>query len=362
MSEKSDKVPTPETTGPASADHVPEPLTGAPPTLEAAHPGAPEVDARPVEGPPGGNRPGDVPPGDTRGRRPVTRGDLLPALSAIGFIILLIGLAVVWLNPSVPPQVRDADQRIASLDARLRQLEARPVPPPAASPGDVARLGARVDALEARQNADPAQVAQRLDVMAGRIEGLTARLQTGQDDTKQAIDAVSARVARLEGAQDNAAAIQARVAKVARLQDAAMALNAGKPLGDLTGAPPALTKYAATPPPTEAQLRLAFPAAQRAALAAEQPDPTQAPFADRVWEKAQALVTVRRGNEVVVGNQSAVALEVAKTALDAGDLGKAVAALSQLADAPKKAMAGWLADAQSLLAARAALASMAGQA
>ncbi len=295
-------------------------------------------------------------------RRPVTRGDLLPALSAIGFVILLIGLVVVWLNPSIPPQVRDADQRIASLDARLRQLEARPVPPPAASPAEVAKLGARIEVLESRQNADPAQVAQRLDVMAGRIEGLTARLQTGQDGTKQALDALSARVAHLEGAENSSAAVQAKVNKVARLQDAALALNAGKPVGDLAGAPPALVKYAHTPPPTEAALRLSFPAAERAALAAEQPDPEKAPFLDRVWEKAQALVTIKQGTEVVIGNQSAVILGTAKAALDAGDLGKAVATLAQLADAPKKGMAGWLADAQALLAARTALASMAGQA
>jgi hypothetical protein len=356
MSEKNDTTPAPEPIGPASADHI---------SASEAHQDAhAEADARPTEIPPTVPRPGEVPPAsaDVPARRPVTRGDLLPALSAIGFIILLIGLVVVWLNPSVPPQVRDADQRIASLDARLRQLEARPVPPPAASPGDVAKLAARVDALEARQNADPAQVAQRLDVMAGRIEGLTGRLQTGQDDDKQALQAISARVARLEGAENNAAAVQARVAKVARLQDAAIALADGKPIGDLAGAPPALAKYAHTAPPTEAQLRLAFPAAQRAALKAEQPDPMQAPFADRVWERAQALVTIRRGNDVVVGNQSAVVLAAAKTALDAGDLSKAVATLGQLADAPKKAMAGWLADAQSLLAARTALASMAGQA
>ncbi|HVY16283.1 MAG TPA: hypothetical protein VHB27_13745 [Rhodopila sp.] len=292
----------------------------------------------------------------------MTGGDLLPALCAIGFVILLIGLVIVWLNPSVPAQVRDANERIASLDARLRQLEARPVPPPAASPGDVAKLAARVEALEARQNADPAQVAQRLDVMAGRIEGLTARLQSVQDGSKQALDDLSARVAKLEGTSNNSDAMQARVAKLARLQDATIALNAGQPVGDLPGAPPALAKYAHAAPPTEAQLRLAFPAARQAALAAQQPYLTNTPFLRRVWERVQGLVTVKQGNEVIVGNQSSVALAAAQAALEAGDLNKAVAALAPLPDASRKAMAGWLDDAQSLLAARAALASMAGQA
>jgi hypothetical protein len=182
------------------------------------------------------------------------------------------------------------------------------------------------------------------------------------EQTRQVLDMLSSRIGVMEGAQNSAASIASKLDKVARLQDATLALNAGRPLGDIAGAPPALAKYAQNPPPTEAQLRIAFPAAERAALAAEQPDQTDAPLWQRVWEKTQALVTIRRGKEVVVGNQSSVALENARAALDAGDLGKAVAALGSLAEAPRKAMAGWLSDAQSLLAARAALATMAGQA
>jgi hypothetical protein len=289
-------------------------------------------------------------------RKPVTKGDLLPLLSGLGFVFLCIALLVAWLNPLEPAQVRDANQRIASLDARLRQIEQQP------TASDVAKLQARVAALEARQDADPAQVAQRLDVMAGRIEGMNTRDQSQAEQTKQALDALSSRIGVLEGARNNAASIASKVDKIARVQDAALALNAGKPVGDIPGAPAALAKYATAAPPTEAQLRLAFPAAERAALAAEQPDLTGAPLWQRVWEKTQALVTIRRGKEVVVGNQSAVALSEARAALDAGDLGKAVAALGSLAEAPKKAMAGWLSDASSLLAARAALAVMAGQA
>lgn len=330
---------------------------------------APSVDLGVVEtsapsGPPRAERP--VPPpiaaAEPPARTPVTRQDLLPLLSAIGFVLLVAGLIVVWLNPFEPAQVRDANQRIASLDARLRQLEARPVPAPQSVTGDIAKLTARVEVLESRQNADPAQVAQRLDVMAGRIEGLTNRVQALQDGANQSVDALSARVTRLETAENSAAAIATKLDKVARLQDAAIALAEGRPVGDLPGAPPALAKFAKAAPPTEAMLRLAFPAAERAALAAEQPDLTGMPFWRRVLEKAQALVTVRRGKDVVVGNRSAVALAAAKAALDAGDLAKAVAALNGLADAPKTAMAPWMAEAQSLLAARAALASMAGQA
>lgn len=329
---------------------------------ERPSPGEPAEPVAPLPEPqaaaPAGAHPQEAP-----GRR-----NVLPALCALGFIVLAGGLIYVWQNPNLPPDVANAQSelqaanaKLAALDSRLKQVEARPAPPPAASPADVQKLASRIEILENRQNADPAQVAQRLDVMAGRIEGLNGRLQTGQDQTKQQFDALSDRVASLEKAANNASNVQSRLDKLARLQDAQLALNAGKPVGDVPDAPPALAKYAHQAPPTQAQLRLSFPQAAQAALAAEQPDLAKAPFAERVWEKAQGLVTVKRGDDVVVGNQSAVALTTAKNALDAGDLAGAVDAVSKLAPAPKQAMADWLGQAQSLLAARQALASMAGQ-
>jgi hypothetical protein len=353
-----EETPPPEDVPAVIADGEYAESTAAQPEITALHPPA---EPPSLGSPPSGSLRSGSPPSGPLGeqakmRAPVTKGDLLPLLCGLGFVFLCVALLVVWLNPMEPSQVRDANERIASLDARLRQIEQQP------TASDVARLQARVAALEARQNADPAQVAQRLDVMAGRIEGMNTREQSQAEQTKQTLDALSARVATLEGAQNSAASIASKVDKVARLQDAALALNAGKPVGDIPGAPPALTKYAQEAPPTEARLRLAFPAAERAALAAEQPDLAGAPLWQRVWEKTQALVTIRRGKEVVVGNQSSVTLGDARAALDAGDLAKAVTALGSLAEAPKKAMAGWLSDAQSLLAARAALATMAGQA
>ena len=308
-----------------------------------------------------------VPPASAPARI-AAKADPMPWLYGGGFLILLLGLVFVWLNPNLPPSlaaaapaIQSADQRIAVLDSRLKQLEARPVPPPAATPSDVVKLATRLDILETRDKADPAQVAQRLDVMAGRIEGMTGRLQTSIDTEKQDIETLSARITVLEKAANSGAAIAARLDRVARLDDAAMKLASGKPIGDLPNAPPALAKFAKVAPPTQAQLRLTFPQAEDAALAAEQPNLKNAPLVDRAWEKMQALVTIRRGDAVVVGNMSAVILGAARTSLDAGDLAGAVDALGHLADAPKQAMAKWIADAKALLDARAALVSMAGQ-
>jgi hypothetical protein len=51
----------------------------------------------------------------------------------------------------------------------------------------------------------------------------------------------------------------------------------------------------------------------------------------------------------------------AREALEAGDLKGAIAAVETLKGQPQQAMAKWLADAKSLVDARAALASLAGQ-
>ena len=75
----------------------------------------------------------------------------------------------------------------------------------------------------------------------------------------------------------------------------------------------------------------------------------------RLWTQAQELVTVRQGDHVLVGDPAAGLLERARSALDAGDLDAAVADIGNLQGAAAQAMAGWLAQARALLAARAAL-------
>jgi hypothetical protein len=117
-----------------------------------------------------------------------------------------------------------------------------------------------------------------------------------------------------------------------------------------------VARFAATSPPAEASLRLAFPAAEHAALAAGRTDTDAGPLVVRLL--AQTGVVVRQGDRVVVGDAAAGVLARAQTALDAGDVAGAVAAVSSLSGPPAAAMASWLADAQALLAARAALADM----
>jgi hypothetical protein len=288
------------------------------------------------------------------------RHNLVPWLYGLGFLILAAAIFYLWQYPNVPNEaVGDAsathalEQHLADIDDRLTRLEARPT-------ADLGKITARVDALDGRI-VDQTRLVSRLDTLSGRIESLSGRDQTGLDATKQQLDALTKRVAAVEANAVSLDAVTKRLNRIARLQEASFALSYGQPLGELPNAPEALARYAHAAPPTEAQLRLRFPRAEQASLAAKQTGASDGPFIDRVWERAQGLITIRRGDDVVVGDPSAVALSRARNALDAGDLTGAVAAIETLKGAPGKAMASWLADAKAVLSARSALTDMANQ-
>jgi len=292
---------------------------------------------------------------------PQPRRNLLPWLYALGLLVLALAIVYVWQYPNIPSTppsdvsaVQAAEQRLADVDSRLNRLEQRPTV-------DLSKISARIDALEGRI-ADQTQLAARVDTLSGRIEALSGRSQTGIDTTKQQIDGLTTRLAALEANAGNLVAVTKRLNRIARLQEASLALASGRPIGDLPGAPDALARYAHAAPPTEADLRLRFPQAEQAALAANQAIESNTPFVGRVWERAQGLITVRRGGDVVVGNPAAVILTRAQMALDAGDLAGAVGIVETLKGEPEQAMAGWLADARALVDARSAFANMAAQA
>jgi hypothetical protein len=301
--------------------------------------------------------PPDPPPEASNPRR----RDPVPWLYGLGFVVLAAAIIYLWQYPGTPDEppgnaaaIQAVGQHLADIDGRLAQLEQRPT-------ADIGKITARLDALEGRTT-DQTQLAARLDALSGRIESLSGRDQTDIDATRGQISALTTRIAAMEANTSNVGTIAGRLNRIARLQEASLALAAGRAIGDVPGAPDALTRYAQAPPPTEADLRLRFPAAEKVALAAHQPDEGDAPFLGRVWDRAQSLVTIRRGDTVVVGDPAAVVLGRAQTAIDAGDLAGAVAAVESLKGSPGQAMASWLSDAKALLDARAALAQLAAQA
>ncbi len=247
------------------------------------------------------------------------------------------------------------------IERRLAQLEARP-------PVYLEPLGARIAALEAKPPVDFGPLQSRIVALEAKPPVDLTSLQAKLDATaKQAADEMAALARRLDAIdaqmKQTAASLAATSEKAQRagkLQVAAAALAAGQKLGDIPGAPAALTRFAQAAPPTEASLRLSFDKAADAAHKASQPVASEdQPLLSRMWNKAQQSVTVRQGDRVLVGDPIAGVLASARQSLDAGDLAGAVTTLDGLQGPPKAAMADWLSQAHALLDARAAIGDMA---
>jgi hypothetical protein len=291
-----------------------------------------------------------------------SHSDTLRWLYPFGLLVLAGAIFLVWWFPKSPAtdpgqlsETRSIEQKLDAVDSRVGRLEQAPAPPSAA---DLGKLSARLDVLEARIS-DQTQLSTRFDGLSARIESLSGRDQSAMDAIKRQVDGISAQVSTQDKAVASINDISARITRIARVQAAQLALAAGQPVGNVPNAPPALSRYADADPPTEAQLRLAFPQIERGAITLAQPIRSNDPFLDRAWEKAQALITIRQGNQVVVGDASAVALAQARAALDAGDLAAAVKYLSTAGPEVQKLASDWLTKARDLLAARSALADLA---
>ena len=279
----------------------------------------------------------------------LSRLDALEARSTLPFI----ATSGVDLRPYIA-RIETLEQQTAKpgIDpARIEALERQ-----AAKPGiDPARIEA-LEKLAARPAVEPA----RLDALATRIEAVAARDPAA--DLRTRLTETEKQVTGLAGTASTVTGIADRTARIARAQAVAAALAAGQKLGSIPDAPPALARFATVAPPTEAALRLAFPAAEKAALNVSLPDMKGKSLLDRMLARLQDyhLITVRQGDEVVVGNLTAETLNHAHTLLRAGDLAGAVKTVSTLTGDPARAMAAWLEDAKALLAAREALAVLTG--
>ena len=290
---------------------------------------------------------------------PPARSLALPVLYFIGFTILAGAIAWMWQNPPQAPdgQASGLQERLDRVEARLARLEAQSMPRPAPLAGaaqapapafDPAPLIKRLAALEAQPAVAPAQAPVPIPSMPppdlapleSRIATLEARPATPPVD----------------------AALTQRIGRIAAIQAASAALESGHRLGKIADAPPALQRFADADPPTEASLRLAFPAAAQAALVASRPIDPELPALSRIWGRLQELITIRQGERVLIGDPAAGVVATAKQALDAGDLAGAVSALDRLNPQAAQPMSGWIASARSLLEARAALADMAARA
>ena len=300
--------------------------------------------------------------------------DARPAVAPAALAAVSDKVAALENRPSVAP---DAVQQLAG---KVTALENKPV----VAPATVQQLSDKLTQLESRKTVAPEQLAALSDQVQalGRqipdLQPLTQRLAALEQRPAYDPAATTAKFAdlttnqqqlgtRLDGAEKQASA-QADQLKAlsqkgqitARLQGMAVALAAGQKLGDIPGAPPALARFANEAPPTEAALRESFDRYADAAQKANQPVITaNQDFGSRLWTRAQQAVTVRQGDNVLVGDPIAGVIARARDKLNNGDLAGSVEALKGLAGPAAAAMQPWTDQAQSLVAARSAIASLA---
>ncbi|NKC32931.1 hypothetical protein [Falsiroseomonas selenitidurans] len=295
------------------------------------------------------------------------------------------------------PDLAPLDQRLTALEGATRELGARPVVDPAtlAPRAGLEALTQRVDGLAQRLEAAIRQEEARATASSARIEGvaqeaaarlanaeqaqsrgaerlgalettLTQRLATLEQqlaERRSTAEAQAARIAELEGQAQRLAALEGRAGRMATLDQLRAALEAGQRLGGalstLRDPPSALSRFAETAPPTEAGLRLRFEEAARDAMAASDPGRQGQGVVDSALARLSGLVTVRRGEAVLWGDAAAAEIEKSRRALEAGDLAGSLPPLRRLSPEAQQAMGDWIAQAEALIAARAALRSLA---
>ena len=310
-------------------------------------------------------------------------GAALWLVAALVLILLLVGASPYWapaLLPLLPwgeaaaaPQLgplearltaaetaqHAANDRIARLEATLKDQAARPVASDTNSAAALASLGTRLDALEHRP--DPAQAAAGdLAPLKDEIQRATARL-----------DADEARIAaapspQLSGDRSLLIAIADLRAALAGSGPFAGELAAVTTLGqgdsDIASALAPLKDAAATGVPTPVLLLVRFnsevaPAIRRADAA---PVDEDSDFIDRVLARVRRLVTIRRlDDQGRPDDPVATAVAETRQALARGDLAAAVARLKTLSGAPAEAAAPFLASVEQRVAADATLGTLA---
>lgn len=344
-------------------------------------------------------------PGSPAKARKISRA-ALPWLGLAGFLVLAGAIAYVGLRPEPPappaPDLAPLAHRISGfavaldhvenglgvVQTKLASVEQKLASPPPRAP-DLSPIESRLGALEKRVAAlavtsgrtSPAKSEPTIsdngpstDALAAALAPLSARLDAlekseahaGKTDAgraatearqQKALDALEASTTALTHSE---AALSKRLDTLTRLAErtaAAAALRDGRPLGVIPGAPPALARYASIPPPTLSSLRTSFTAAVHDELALGERADGKRGFVGQMRSRLGSLITVREGDKVLVGNPAAGVIAKARSAIDAGDLEGALAALGALKPPLAPAMASWIADARALLAAEAALAS-----
>ncbi len=264
--------------------------------------------------------------------------------------------------PATPPSTAATDELKRELNARLEDLEKRvraaattaaQADRPAINESAIAELRAKIEALEARPPGNP-ETDKTVAALKGQIDSLREATQQASSGEQKATSA--ARASAIVGIAAHLSAA------VAQGQPFAADLALLPPLsqGDakLAEAIAALQPLAASGVTARVTLANEFPAMAKAALAEDLADDS---FGQRVLGKIKAIVSLRRIGDVE-GNTVEAKLARAETALDAGNVAKAVELVKSLPPQTAKATAAWLTKAEAHLAAQRAVDQLAAQA
>jgi len=264
------------------------------------------------------------------------------------------------------PDLGDILKQLADLSARVDALANRPAPTQAASDNGSSPQQL-ADIVQSQQKLDQAVAAQsaRLDQLQaadkGALDNLNNAVSQVRAQEKDVLAALDGRVGTLEKGAGRVLGTASRAEQMTRVQAAEVALLAGEKLGEIPGAPPALTRFANKAPPTDAELRESFAAYADKVRAVSEPDMANKSFLQRSWLRLQESVTVRQGDDVLVGDPASGILADAGARVQNDDLAGAVKTLHRLKGPAFDAIQAWVDQATALLDARAALATMAAQ-
>jgi len=262
------------------------------------------------------------------------KGSIWPFLGLIAFLLLAAGEAYLYklhlTQQDDSAQIAGLESQLAALQQSTAQAQSQPVP---------ANLTTQ------------AALAEKFAALTAQVTAMQTQLATDHGA-----------LTTVQAANTNVTQLDAKMTLLNRLESARIALESGEPLGDIPGAPPALAKFATTPPPTMSQLILAYPAAEAAANNASVDKQDKGTVWRQALARVENLVTISNGDHVIIGAPAAAITAQAGGQLNAGDLAGAVATLTNgLSQSTQAALGPWLPNAESLLAARAAIVSLADQ-
>ena len=262
--------------------------------------------------------------------------------------------AAVDPAPAIAAVKGDLQGTIAALDARLTEVEKRPVGADGgASPTALAAFEREIQALRDQVAAGP-----------GANAAMPAQIETAVNDAKAQLADATKAAEQLKA--DAAKAGRAAVISVA-LGRIRAALDGGGPytsaLDDLQNAgvevPADLAALAATGIPSLADMQRRFPDAARQALeAALRATASQGGWGDRV----ASFFRVQTGARSLTprdGDDPDAVLSRAGAAVDAGNIADALVELAKLPDAVQAPLAPWIADARARESAKASVAALA---